>query len=110
VILGRRNGVGVGHDVRGSCGGGGPGGTNRGPFVYSLILWADAHGLGLVTQLRRVGGCALGFKNLLVLPHFHTRKMIWSTALLQHLKAHVARILAARVTVLLEKSGGLPLR
>ena len=54
-------------------------------------------------------GAAMGLESLLVLPYFHNRKMIRSTALLQYLKMHMASIRAACLTVLPEQRGGLTL-
>jgi hypothetical protein len=61
-------------------------------------------------QGSRVYVAAVGFEGLLILPRFHDRAMIWSSALLQHFKTHKARIRATRLAVLPEQHGGLSRR
>ena len=99
----------MGHDIRGSCGVWGQCGTNREPFVETLIEWADAQRLQFFAQLCRVRGHAVCVKGLLVLPRFQEHEMVRSTVLLQHLKPHIAFLLAACLTVLSEESYGLTL-
>src|SRR5215470_315287 len=108
-ILAGRHCVGVGHDIRGSCGTYGQRGTNRESFVETIIEGADTQRLQLFAQLYRVRGHTMGVKGLLVLPRFQEHKMVRSTVLLQHLKPHIAFLLAARLTVLSEESYGLTL-
>src|SRR4029453_1591258 len=108
-IFARWHCAGMGHDIRGSFSTCSQRGTNREPFVETLIKWADAQRLQLVAQLCRVRGHAMCVKGLLVLPRFQKHEMVWSTVLLQHLKPHIAFLPAARLTVLSEESHGLTL-
>jgi hypothetical protein len=110
VILGRRNGVGVGHDIRGSWNAYGPRGTSHKCGVWTLIVWTDAERPQRFVTLSRVRSHCMGFESLLVLPELHEREMIRSPALLQYLETPMARICAACRTVLPEHSGGLARR
>src|SRR5882672_11358839 len=74
--------------------------------VQTLIIQTAAQRLKLLTELPRVSSHHMRCESLLVLPYFYDRAMVLPTALLQHLKAHVAVIVAAGLGQLLQQNEG----
>src|SRR6516164_2472091 len=74
--------------------------------VQALIIQTATQRLELLTELPRVSSHHMRCESLLVLPYFDDRTMVLPTALLQHLKAHVAAIVAACLGQLLQQNEG----
>jgi hypothetical protein len=72
--------------------------------VQTLIVETAVKRLKLLAKVSRVRRHRMSFKGLLVLPDFHDREVIRSTALLQHLKTHMALILAARQDIFIVRA------
>src|SRR3989442_742550 len=77
--------------------------------VQTLIIQTAAQRLKLLAELPRVSSHHMCVKGLLVLPRFQEHEMVRPAVSLQHLKPHIAFLLAARLTVLSEERHGLTL-
>ena len=72
--------------------------------VQALIIETAAQRLKLLAELPRVPSHHMRCESLLVLPYFYNRTMVLPTALLQHLEAHVAVIVATCLGQMLQQN------